>query len=210
MLVPFLLVDWLTEGRHGQGKGDGSGDSDTSDGLSDISEGGDSGEGGEEEEMVELMAQMDRELAGTEVGKSFQKMKVCGSTCLLAMDGLHPLSSVYHSYPRSKFKREGKRRERERRERRERESCNQLTLTSTWFRTCWSLMTRREGRLALPPTSYTLWGCGYQSRGRNTHKIKDSTHQTLNLNQHSLIHNFIRIENCQIIALLFLINFCSD
>ena len=123
------------------------------------------------------------------------------------MDGLHPLSSLYHSYPRSKFKREGRR---ERRERRERESCNQLTLTSTWFRTCWSLMAPREGRLALPPTSYTLWGCGYQSRGRNTHKKKDSTHQTLNLNQHSLIHNFIRIENCQIIALLFLINVCSD
>lgn len=75
MLVPFLLVDWPSEGRRGQG--DESEDSDTSDGLSDISEAGDNDEGGEEEEMVDLMAQMDRELAGTEVGKSFQKMKVC-------------------------------------------------------------------------------------------------------------------------------------
>ena len=84
-----MLVGWPSEGRHGQGKEDESGDSDTSDGLSDISEGGDSDEGGEEE-MVDLMAQMDQELAGTEVGKSFQKMKVCGSTCLLAMNGLSP------------------------------------------------------------------------------------------------------------------------
>ena len=127
--------------------------------------------------MVDLMAQMDRELAGTEVGKSFQKMKVCGSTCLLAMNGLLPsLSSVYHSYLRSKLKREGRERRRERKGRKRRESCNQLMLTSTWFRTCWSLMTPREGRLALPPTSYTQWGCGYQSTGRNTHKKKDSTH----------------------------------
>ena len=52
-------------------------------------EGGESG-GSEGEDLADLMAQMDQELASTEVGKSFEKVKVasighvdaCG-TCLL-------------------------------------------------------------------------------------------------------------------------------
>ena len=60
--------------------------------MSDISEGGEGGESGgsEGEDLADLMAQMDQELASTEVGKSFEKVKVasighvdaCG-TCLL-------------------------------------------------------------------------------------------------------------------------------
>ena len=84
----------------------------------------------------------------------------------------HLLSSVYHSYLRSKLKRERK----ERKGRKGREICSQLILTLTLSRTCWSLTIPREGRLGPPLTSYTPWGCGYQSGRRNSHKIKDSTH----------------------------------
>ena len=94
---PETFVDTLKSMLNKADANDRDTDSDVIDGEDDISL-SDSGEGvsGDEVtgnegegvpgdgEMEEIMAQMDQELAQTEVGKSFEKMKVCNYVIIVS------------------------------------------------------------------------------------------------------------------------------